>query len=388
MSDKIITFAKTLTVGIKGYKDLDTENPVLSFMTPNTDDASYQKRLVTLKSWCTISGPYNYVTRQYDAVVQNTNNLHELSNEPISGFRIMNATSRYSTDNKFFRLIDPRGYVLEISTGNLEVILQTSDIQKGGYISEPCVWGRQGNNNILVAVSSEAYSKSVKFAETQTSNIKDIAVKDIVKFKDGTEYTYLGEYFSVNTDRTNTGSGGNARHNQKLEKSAKYYAFKRENTISLFKKLKPCAVIGQNDIEISNFYKKETNQHITSASGEYSKTIHYIFKVGTKINKMNFVIDMTEINTESSTDDIVYAVNVETSQIIRTYMSRFRNNELESYSNVEYNVLNPTEYNIINPTGYSSFSSAIKPSPMLKSHLIFIKGITVFVDSDIGKFYN
>lgn len=72
-----------------------------------------------------------------------------LKNEPLDGFKIQKFVSRYSTSNKLWRILDPRGFELEISTASLEEIIANSDIEKGGIIKSKCVW--LSNKNLKVA---------------------------------------------------------------------------------------------------------------------------------------------------------------------------------------------------------------------------------------------
>lgn len=52
-------------------------------------------------------------------------------NVPLDGFKIASTVSRYSTSNKLWRILDPRGFELEISTDNMETILKEGTIIKG-----------------------------------------------------------------------------------------------------------------------------------------------------------------------------------------------------------------------------------------------------------------
>jgi len=69
-------------------------------------------------------------------------------NAPMRGFKIENSVSRYSTSNKLWRILDPRGFELEISTACLETIIMSADIKKGGEIDAPCSW--MSNKNLVV----------------------------------------------------------------------------------------------------------------------------------------------------------------------------------------------------------------------------------------------
>ncbi len=62
-----------------------------------------------------------------------------IDNVPISGFRIQKSVSRWSTSNKVWRILDPRGFELEISTDCMEDILMEGDVSKGEIIGQ-CVW--------------------------------------------------------------------------------------------------------------------------------------------------------------------------------------------------------------------------------------------------------
>ena len=69
-------------------------------------------------------------------------------NTPMRGFKIENSVSRYSTSNKLWRILDPRGFELEISTGCLENIIMEAGILKGGEIDAACSW--MSNKNLVV----------------------------------------------------------------------------------------------------------------------------------------------------------------------------------------------------------------------------------------------
>lgn len=60
-------------------------------------------------------------------------------NVPMRGFKIVKSVSRWSTSNKLWRIMDPRGYQFEITTDCLENIILNSTIVNGTIESE-CVW--------------------------------------------------------------------------------------------------------------------------------------------------------------------------------------------------------------------------------------------------------
>lgn len=69
------------------------------------------------------------------------------NNTPMRGFKIENSVSRYSTSNKLWRILDPRGVEFEISTGCLEQIIMDAGILKGGEIDGQCAW--MSNKNLV-----------------------------------------------------------------------------------------------------------------------------------------------------------------------------------------------------------------------------------------------
>jgi hypothetical protein len=69
-------------------------------------------------------------------------------NTPIPGFKVLRSVSRYSTSNKLWRIMDPRGLELEISTGCMEQIIDDATIIKGGLIDANCAW--MANKNLVV----------------------------------------------------------------------------------------------------------------------------------------------------------------------------------------------------------------------------------------------
>lgn len=70
-----------------------------------------------------------------------------LDNVPTKGFEIIDTVSRYSTSNKLVKVLDPRGYVFEITIASLFEIMRQGSIVHG-IIQEPCVW--KANKNLII----------------------------------------------------------------------------------------------------------------------------------------------------------------------------------------------------------------------------------------------
>lgn len=121
---------------------------------------------------------------------------HIVDNLPTTGFCIGDSVSRWSTDNKLFRVKDPRGFCVEVPTGNIATLLHHTTVVKG-VVAEACVWGREGNSHILLPVNSEPYLLTLdqmNTLENKLISVKDLKVGDWVKmFEDKEEYYYAGK---------------------------------------------------------------------------------------------------------------------------------------------------------------------------------------------------
>lgn len=76
-----------------------------------------------------------------------------IRNVPLNNFRIASTVSRSSTNNKLWRILDPRGFELEISTANMEEILTTGTVSKG-VILDQCKWdfGKSGKGKVKLVI--------------------------------------------------------------------------------------------------------------------------------------------------------------------------------------------------------------------------------------------
>lgn len=70
-------------------------------------------------------------------------------NTPQSGFKVDKFVSRWSTANKLWRIIDPRGIQFEVTTECLHELIMAVGIEKGGEIPGECLWF--SNKKLIVA---------------------------------------------------------------------------------------------------------------------------------------------------------------------------------------------------------------------------------------------
>lgn len=155
-------------VGFQRDRYRTNENPrILGFAVPYDQTKASKNRQKTVDNW-----------RQKDIEPR------ILENSPTRGFRLLEVVSRYSTSNKLFRVLDPRGFELEISSDNLLDIALASTIVKGEIVEE-CVWA--SSNGVYLLPTSDAryalHKKSSKEGPT--------------KITEGGYYTSVGNMISV-----------------------------------------------------------------------------------------------------------------------------------------------------------------------------------------------
>ena len=148
----IIRIPEKVYVGFQGRRGED-EVP-LGFMTPFTTDEAGAKRVASVDRWA--SGGYRQ-TKKFNSVT--------LENKPMIGFKVGRAIRRSGSwgggGASYIRIEDPRGFELEITIENLTMCMIGNIIEDGEIIQE-CVWGRDGNKNILLTTNSEPFLNSVQ----------------------------------------------------------------------------------------------------------------------------------------------------------------------------------------------------------------------------------
>lgn len=130
----------------------------------NPNGKSFEKRKLIQDSWFQDYGPWQQIdgvwytgkwgewnreTQCRNHVIFDTKPYKYqpkiIGNFPMTGFTLYSFTSRHSTDNKWIRILDPRGFQLEISVANLIELAGTTTIVKGNF-KEPLIWdfGKNG----------------------------------------------------------------------------------------------------------------------------------------------------------------------------------------------------------------------------------------------------
>lgn len=157
-------------IGIKKSR-VDDKGIPLAFMTPEGTNSAAKKRKVSVDHW-TKGMIWNPKTQKNEP---GKYELKTIANIPQTGFEITDVVSRYSTSNKLWRINDPRGFQLEVSSSSLLYILMNSKLENGKF-TESMVWGRNGPDNVLIPIDSEKYKK---YANGVSEKEKPVSLKTV-----------------------------------------------------------------------------------------------------------------------------------------------------------------------------------------------------------------
>lgn len=208
-----------------GFQTRPAEDGVpLGFMTPDGTDDAAKKRKATVDSW---SKGYGYSSKNEGALPAKT-----LENQPMNGFKLGRSLRHggggWGQGNVKWRIEDPRGFELEITSPNLAQIMSCTTIENGEILDQ-CMWARLKADNVLVPVSSDVYKAAQANTErlNKTASMADLKLGDYAIMHNATEGTYLGQYF--------LGSHGFGRygtaHNATFEDKKKHLFLQSDGSI-------------------------------------------------------------------------------------------------------------------------------------------------------------
>lgn len=310
------TIPKKLYTTVQYRGDTNNEDGLLGFASPYTKDAAFEKRKSTQDSWaygsgikvtiddednCSATGTggshYNGA-KGWDAAMLFIANCYPriIDNEPVEGFQIAKSVRRYGWGgggNVKWRITDPRGFDLEISSENFASVISCSTMVNG-VIQGKCVWGRQGANNILLPETSEPFMAAAALtAKVDTKiSLKDVNPGDQVEVlstrirADEAECVYLGKYFFLQVEEK--------------ESTNRYYGTGefRFNTKQTDKYL---------------FQSIKTKQYFTLGS---PKVVRIISKLATPLDKLEVAKTVTAaLDREVKIDDVDGAILVSPTKI-------------------------------------------------------------------------
>lgn len=192
VEEKSIKFPAKSYLGVIGRPG---DNLTLAFMTEDGTDSAAKKRKETVDQWVR----QNSRSRPNgDKQVATTRSM---DNKPLVGFRLgrsIRRDSSWGAGNVKWRIEDPRGFELEITSPNMAQIVDSCVIQNGEILDE-CIWARLKGDNVLVPVSSQLYQTAARNVERMATKVapKDVERGDHVVLHNGTEGVYLGKFESL-----------------------------------------------------------------------------------------------------------------------------------------------------------------------------------------------
>jgi hypothetical protein len=302
--------------------NVSNEDGLLGFASPYTKDEAFKNRKHTQDKWaygygitvnindeddCTVTGEgkigsYGKSTT-WDASMLFMTNCYPrvISNELIAGFEIAKSVRRSGWNgggNVKWRISDPRGFDLEISSENFARIITCCTLEKG-VIQGRCTWGRVGKDNILLPEASDIYQEAALLTSKINNKIslKDINLGDTVELhnnkihKDNLLCQYLGKYHFLSAN-----SIGNIRSDSLLytfnEVVEFNHLFKSIKTNNYFVVTTPKIIYVHNKIEIP--LNKEEVANIVNKDLDRNNNIIGISKA---ILISESKIDLTTITT-------------------------------------------------------------------------------------------
>lgn len=233
-----------------GFQKRNKEGISLGFMTPYGTDSAALKRIATVDNWVSQGGrTYNYTTRQYEQ--EDTIPAIVYENKPMTGFKVshsVNHSSSWNSCKDKWRILDPRGFELEITSGNFERVLEFTDILRGEIQGE-CIWARLAGINILVPVGTDIYRNAMDNTAREGSKVslKELRPGYKVTLKNGDEGIYMGYFHIVQ----NSYYGADTAFNYKIS-AKKRHVFMKEDKSSFFFFATPVLAFVEKKEEITN----------------------------------------------------------------------------------------------------------------------------------------
>lgn len=191
-----ITIPKQHYLGAKVQHD----NPApLGFLTPFGTDKAFEKRKDTVDRWAGES--YTWTNGKHKKAPPIPAQV--LDNVLLEGFEISKEVRRHGwgSGNVVWRILDPRGFELEIPSSNFARIVDCTTIVNG-VISGKCIWGRDKAQNLLLPEVSEPYQQAIENTDrlTKKVSIKDVKPGYHVTLKNGHKGIYLGVFNIIGTE--------------------------------------------------------------------------------------------------------------------------------------------------------------------------------------------
>jgi hypothetical protein len=252
-----------------GMVKRSTEKIPLGFITPWGEDAAAKKRIATVDNW---SKQSYYGNKALPSMT--------IDNVPMSGFKMTTdiRSSSYGGSDKW-RIEDPRGFELEITSHNLAQLLSVGMIDRG-EIMDTCVWARNGQQNVLLSTSTEEYKSAVKNTEvaSMTADWKNVKIGNTVLLQNNITGVWLGRMHGVTLDSYHRGDDPSKNMLKVTDKSMHVILINKEeknykNTLLLINSPKLAAITDTSTME--DFEAEETANRMLTDKNCYIQTNGY-----------------------------------------------------------------------------------------------------------------
>lgn len=138
--------------------------------------------------------------KSFDKWINKDIPLSELDNTPLEGFKIQQTIKRssdwFGSGANKWRILDPRGFYVEISSDNLLALIDNVNIIDR-TIQDKCIYAWSGKTLSLIPTSTDIYKNAVRTTELAhlSESFKNVKVGDTIILKDCnfSEVLYLGK---------------------------------------------------------------------------------------------------------------------------------------------------------------------------------------------------
>lgn len=221
-----------------------------------------------------------------------------------------------------WRVTDPRGFQLEITSDNLLFILSQSNTS-GLEIDEACVWVRKGNSSVaLLPVSSDAYKNLVVKSTTPPSVPVKPKVPNIPfsSMKPGDEFTgastsynttatYIGT-FSVIAGEILSASVSDKQADIPSIKSSKYHLYMEKGKYSLVSSMKIYKIIPAPVALTDNEIRNHVNAAMVWKNQSFSMYLKGIVAISDSKRDLSLTISEKFLPIQDFLDKIKSATQI------------------------------------------------------------------------------
>jgi hypothetical protein len=248
----------------------------LAFATPDGTDSAAIKRKASVDKWVESNAyrnVYDPVTQRHVREKMSLPKPVVLKNEAVAGFRLLDDIHRgggWGAGTVKWRVEDPRGFELEITSPNLMQIISCSVID-GAEVLDKCIWAREGKENILVPVSSEVYVTAMENTArlAKSASMRDIEIGNTAVLSNGIRARYFGRLFEVERDYNKCGYRDELSKPFALKLVARHVFIDDTNKVHTYSSPKLSEIIPGGEMEKATA-QKEINKLVGQGSFGYT----------------------------------------------------------------------------------------------------------------------